>query len=254
MTEKPLTGRCIVTTRPAAQADGLASVLQNLGATVHNFPVITIAPADPAPLREIPLETCTLAFFVSPNAVDRALQIRPRADWPASLRVAAVGPTSAHALEAHGFGEVLCPHDRFDSEGVLALPEFSQQAVAGKRILIVRGEGGRELLADTLAGRGAKVLTVSCYRRICATLDPLPLEADFHAGKLSALVFSASQGLTFFLEIMGETGLRMLHELPTFAPHPRICEALRSAGAAWVILTPGGDAGIAEGIAQTLKN
>ncbi len=254
MNEKPLAGRCIVTTRPAAQADGLASVLQGLGATVLNFPVITIASADPEPLRELPLETCALAFFVSPNAVDRALQIRPRADWPATLRVAAVGPASAHALEAHGFSKVLCPHDRFDSEGVLALPEFSQQAVAGKRILIVRGEGGRELLADSLAGRGAKVLTVSCYRRICATLDPLPLEADFHAGKLSALVFSASQGLTFFLEIMGQAGLQMLCELPTFAPHPRICGALRSAGATRVVLTPGGDAGIAEGIAQALKN
>lgn len=252
MNPAPLTGRHIITTRPAGQESALVNALVDLGASVQNFPVIAIVPADPAPLRDLTLEAYSLAFFVSPNAIAQALSIRPRSEWPASLRVAAVGPASLAALNKEGFEAVLSPARDFDSEGVLALPEFSPEAVTGRRILIVRGDGGRELLADTLRERGAEVTTVSCYRRIRATLDTAPLSSQFHSGKLSALVFSASQGLTFFLEIMGPIGAQMLRELPVFAPHPRICEALRAAGVPTPILTPGGDEGIAKGIARTL--
>lgn len=253
MNTPPLAGCHVVTTRPDGQADGLARALESLGASVRNFPVIAIGPADPAPLRELQLAHFSLAFFVSPNAVSQALQVRPFGDWPAGLRVATVGPASVRTLEAHGFTEVLAPATSFDSEGVLALPEFAAQAIAGRRVLILRGDGGRELLADTLHDRGAEITTLTCYRRIRATLDPAPLTADFHAGKISALVFSASQGLTFFLEIMGQTGADMLRALPTFAPHPRICEALRAAGASATILTQGGDEGIARSIALALR-
>lgn len=252
MTRQPLSGHQIITTRPAAQAAGLIAALQEAGATAWNFPVIRIAPADPGALRTLRLDTFDLAFFVSPNAVDLAMQGRPAVEWPAGLRMAAVGPGSVRALESHGFRSVLSPAARFDSEGVLALPEFSEAAVAGRRILIVRGDGGREVLADTLRQRGAEVSIVACYRRICATLDPAPLEQEFRAGKISALVFSASQGLTFFLEIMGESGREMLCRIPTFAPHPRICEALLQAGASAPVVTAGGDAGIVADIVRTL--
>ncbi|GAB2896440.1 hypothetical protein GCM10027046_27360 [Uliginosibacterium flavum] len=248
----PLAGRCIVMTRPAGQAEGLARELQALGAEVLNFPVIAIEAADPAPLRALDLADFDLAFFVSPNAVEQAFKIRLPEEWPSALRVATVGPASARALAQQGYASVISPQSGFDSEAVLALPEFSSAAVAGKRVLLLRGEGGRDLLADTLRERGAMVEQVSCYRRVCAPLDPAPLLARFARGELAALVFSASEGLRFFLEISGETGREMLRVLPCFAPHPRICAALQAAGAPAPILTEAGDVGIATGIASGL--
>jgi len=246
---QPLTGRCVVTTRPAGQAVGLVRELAALGVEALNFPVIDIEAADPTALRGVDLAAFELAFFVSANAVVQTLRVRPRADWPASLRVATVGPASARALEAHGFAPVIVPTTGFDSEAVLALPEFSASALAGRRVLILRGEGGRELLADTLRTRGARVTQLDCYRRVCAKLDPAPLVARFERGELAALVFSASEGLRFFLEITGDAGRAMLGALPCFAPHPRICAALLAAGAAAPVLTAAGDAGIATRVA-----
>lgn len=249
---QPLRGCRIVTTRPDAQAAGLAAELGGLGATVENFPVIAILSADPAPLRQVDLAAYDLAFFVSPNAVEHALAIRPRGDWPASLRVATVGPASARLLRACGWGEVIVPEVGFDSEAVLALADFAPAAVAGRRVLLLRGEGGRELLAEVLRERGARVDACCVYRRAAAALDPAALVARFGRGELTALVFSASEGLHFFLAICGEAGLAMLRALPCFAPHSRILAALLAAGAADARLTPPGDAGIAAGIAAAL--
>lgn len=245
----PLARRCIVTTRPAGQAEGLARALQGLGAEVLNFPVIQIEAADPAPLHALNLADFDLAFFVSPNAVAQAFKIRPPEEWPPALLVATVGPASARALAVQGYASVISPQSGFDSESVLVLPEFSAEAVLGKRVLLLRGEGGRDLLANTLRERGATVAQVSCYRRVCAPLDPAPLLARFARGELAALVFSASEGLRFFLEITGEAGREMLRVLPCFAPHPRICAALQAAGAPAPVLTDAGDAGIAAGLA-----
>lgn len=244
----PLAGQCFVSTRPAGQEHGLRHALAALGGELLNFPVIEIEPADPAPLQALDLARLDLAFFVSPNAVEQAFNIRPFQEWPPALRVATVGPGSAQALVQQGYASVIRPDGGFDSEAVLALPEFSAQRLAGKRVLIVRGEGGRELLADTLRARGAQLSEVSSYRRRCATLNPEPLRRRFQCGELFALIFTASEALRFFLHILGEDGLPMLQALPCFAPHPRICDALRAAGAAQVQLTEPGDSGLAQGV------
>ncbi len=68
-------------------------------------------------------------------------------------------------MQGWGFAEVIAPQDGFDSEAVIALPEFAADAVRGRKVLIFRGDGGRELLADTLRERGASVEYVTCYRR-----------------------------------------------------------------------------------------
>lgn len=249
---RPAGARRIVTTRPEGQAAGLAAELRARGAVADNFPVIAILPAEPAPLRALDLSRCDFAFFVSPNAVEHAFAIRPRAEWPASLRVATVGPASARALQAQGWSEVIVPAAGFDSEAVLALPAFAPEAVGGRRVLLLRGEGGREVLADGLRARGACVEACCVYRRAPAMLDPAPLLAAFRRGELAALVFSASEGLRCFLAITGEAGVAMLAALPCFAPHPRIVAALAGAGARKALLTPPGDAAIAAAIVAAL--
>lgn len=253
--ERPLAGRCIAITRPRDQADSLIQVLESLGAEVLSVPVIEIAPLqDVSALQDLArrLPLSGLAFFVSPNAVHKTLEVIPAAGWPEGLKVSAVGPGTAAALRQHGFADVIMPPQHYDSEGVLALAEFQQAAVAGQQVIVFRGDGGRPLLVDTLRARGAVVEIVSCYQRRRSAPDLGPLLTAFRAGRLDGIAFSSSEGVRFFADLVGTEGEAMLAALPVFAPHQRIADELRQAGAPDVILTAAGDAGIAAGIWRRL--
>lgn len=244
---RPLAGCGVVITRPAAQMPALAAALEAQGATPWSFPVIDILPpADPAALSALAprLASFDLAFFVSPNAVAHALARLPRALWPAGLRVATVGPGTARALREAGFAEVLLPSARFDSEGVLDLPAFQTEALRGKRVLVLRGDGGRELVADTARLRGAEVELVACYRRIRATSDPQPLLAVWAAGQVHALSLTSSEGAGYFAEILGPSAPDVLAALPIFVPHPRIAARVQALGGVHVVPHEAGDQGL----------
>ncbi len=246
---QPLAGRSIVVTRPAGQADGLCAALAGLGAEALRFPLLTIAPlADPAPLHAAArrLADFSLAFFVSPNAVNFALDaMLAVAPWPSGLRVATVGRGSEAALAARGFGDVVAPHSGFDSESVLALPAFQSAEVAGRRVLILRGDGGRDLLGDTLTARGARVEYLTCYHRGGPSGDLAPLVARARAGRLDALTLTSSEGVAHLLALPGAAALRAV---PVFVPHPRIAAAARAGGFACVIATGPGDRGLIDGL------
>ncbi len=249
MAGQPLAGRSVVVTRPAGQADTLCAALAALGAEPLRFPLLTITPvADPAPLHDVArrLADFSLAFFVSPNAVNLALDaMQPFAPWPASLAVATVGKGSEAALAARGFADVIAPQSGFDSESVLALPAFQAGAVAGRRVLILRGDGGRDLLGDTLVQRGATVECLTCYHRGGPSDDPAPLVARARGGRLDALTLTSSEGVVHLAALPGAADLR---PVPVFVPHPRIAAAARDAGFSTVIATGAGDQGLIDGL------
>jgi uroporphyrinogen-III synthase len=150
----PLAGRTVVVTRPLAQGGALADAITAAGGRPLIFPLLEIAPAaDPQALADAVerLAGYALAVFISPNAVDYSLPaILDAGPWPSGLAAAAVGQGTVRALAAHGIDSCIAPRERFDSEALLALPELAGGRVAGRRIAIFRGDGGRELLADTL--------------------------------------------------------------------------------------------------------
>lgn len=241
---RPLAGRCIVVTRPAAQAEALMQGLRAEGAEPLFFPVIEIAPLeDTQPLRALAarLAEFEYAFFVSANAVAQTLAVLPRMHWPASLRIVTVGPGSARALQTAGFTDVLLPAEQFDSEGVLDLPDMQAAAVRGKRVLILRGNGGRELLASSLRERGADVEVVSCYRRVPAQTDPAHLRARADAGGIDALSFTSSEGARNFVALLGADAAPLLARVPCFVPHARIAAEMARLGAQTVRPTAAGD-------------
>lgn len=244
-----LAGRCIVVTRPAAQALSLVHAIEGLGGEALVFPTIEIVPvADTAELAAATraLDRFHLAFFVSPNAVEQALAyIRPRREWPPGLLVATVGRGSEAALARAGFATVIAPDRGFDSESVLALPQFQQGAVAGREVVVFRGDGGRDLLGDTLIQRGARVRYVTCYHRQRPAVDPAPLVAAARAGRIHALVLTSSEGVGNLRAMLGAEGWEALAGVPVFVPHPRIAEAVRQGGLGPVVLTGPGDAGVA---------
>lgn len=246
---RELAGRCLVLTRPRGQGEQLEALLHARGATVLQFPVTEILPLeDQSALLALArrLDEFSVAFFVSANAVRHFVSALPVATWPGSLRFATVGPASARALREAGVAEVIFPRERFDSEGVLALPAFQADAVAGRKVLILRGDGGRELVADTLFERGAQVEYLQCYQRRCACVDAAPLRAQ--SPLISGIVFSASEAIQHFCQILGDAAPEMLASVPVFVPHPRIAVAAERAGARQVVLTGAGDEGIVAGI------
>lgn len=248
----PLAGRGIVITRPALQAAPLAEMIRSAGGQPILFPVLEILDtADLAPLIDAVdrLDSFELAIFISPNAVLRAMnQIVARRTWPAGLRAAAVGKGSVKELKRFGITGVLVPTRSFDSEGLLALPELQQ--IDGWRVVIFRGDGGRELLGDTLAGRGASVEYVECYRRARPRSDATPLLRAWARNEVDAVTVTSSEGLRNLFEMLGKLGQSWLRRTPLLVPHPRIALAARELGCRNVVETAPGDEGLMAALQQ----
>jgi len=168
--------------------------------------------------------------------------------WPVSLKPAAVGQGTARELAAKGVFGCVVPSERFDSEALLELPEMAAESVNGRRVVIFRGDGGRELLADTLRERGASVDCITCYRRSGPSAGVQPLLAAWRSGQLDALTVSSSEGLRYLVDRLDAEGRAFLQKTPLFVPHARIAENARALGLSNIILTAAADAGILAGL------
>jgi len=248
---RPLSGRGIVVTRPAHQAADLVELIAAAGGYAILFPTIEIvAVSESQALTELidRLDTFDIAIFVSPNAVSQAMRlIRARRELPPRLALATIGRGGVRELERYGATRVAAPA-RFDSEALLDLPEMRE--VAGKRIVIFRGEGGRELLGDTLTARGAAIEYAQCYRRTRPHVDATPLLKAWERNHLHAITATSSDGLRNLVELVGKSASPWLRQTPLFVPHPRIEHAARELGFATVVLTAQGDAGLVRGLTQ----
>ena len=246
-----LAGRRVVVTRPGGQTGHMAALIRAAGGEPVLFPALEILDAED--LRSVlalidRLDAFDLAIFISANAVNKALDlVQVRRAWPAGLRVATVGRGSARALQRRGFAAVIAPGERFDSEALLDLPELKD--VQGKRVVIFRGDGGRELLGDTLSARGAVVEYAECYLRGRPQADVAPLLALAARRELDAFTVTSSEGLANLSDMLGEAGRQSLQQTPLFAPHERIAAAARALGVQTVVLTGPGDEGLVAGVA-----
>jgi uroporphyrinogen-III synthase len=252
MRRKPLAGKGIVVTRPAHQAAELTRLIRTAGGRPLPFPVIEIRDIDDlAPVHAVidRLDEFSVAVFVSPNAAEKGMAlVRARRAWPPRLKAAAVGSGGVKALARHGVTDVIAPVDRFDSEALLELPVFA--LVYGKRIVVFRGIGGRELLSETLRERGAVIEYVECYRRIRPHLDTAPLLHAWTRKELDAITVTSSEGLRNLLDMVGAPGREQTLNTPLFVPHPRIAETASELGIRKVIVTGPGDGGLLTGLSN----
>lgn len=236
-----LRGRRILVTRPRAQAGRLARLIEDAGGQALLFPAIEIEDVPP-PAALSRLQDFDLAIFVSPTAVAKAM---PHiGHWPASLRVAAVGAGTRRELEKRGIADVIAPTSGADSEALLATPQLGD--VGGKRIVILRGDGGRALLGETFVERGATVEHVTCYRRLL----PKPPAHSWQAGELDAVTASSSQGLDNLFAVLDQA---MLRSTPLVVPHERIAERARGLAVREVVLAGHSDEQMLEGLMAYFK-
>lgn len=252
----PLARRHVVVTRPAAQAGALAEAIRAAGGEPVLFPVLAISDVDdPSAVVAVAqrLEDYALAIFVSANAVNAAMKIiAPLRPWPAQLRAATLGKSSERELARHGITGVIAPSTRFDSEALLELPALQSAAVGGRRVVIFRGDGGRELLGDALTARGASVDYVCCYHRSQAASDTSTLAALWRRGRLDAITVTSSEGLRH-LHTLLEGWPALLRETPLFVTHARIVAQAQALGMDNVVATGPGDQGLIEALVKHFR-
>jgi uroporphyrinogen-III synthase len=225
----PLAGLAIMVTRAAHQARPLCRLIEDAGGRAVRLPVLEIQePQDGSRLDGLidRLGDFDIAVFVSANAVERAIaRIRARGASLAQLKLAAIGRKTADTLEALGYAVDLYPRQGFTSEDLLALGEL--HAVRGRRVVIFRGEGGREFLAEALQTRGAAVEYAEVYRRAAPSVDRQAMARYFDDEAVDLVAVSSAEGLRNLDGLCGARLRRHLRRIPLLVGSERMLETAR---------------------------
>lgn len=221
----------VLVTRPAEQAAALCRSIGGLGWRAIPFPAMLIEPlsADPS-LRASDYD---LLLFVSRNAALHGLPLL--GPIPGRVPIGAVGNGTAAQLSQLGQPVALIPESNADSEGLLALPAL--QRVAGLRVLILRGEGGRPLLGDTLRERGARVDYAEVYRRRLPAVEVGPLLALWP--ELDLVLVTSNEVLDNLESLLGPQAQERLSEKTLLVISERGLEHARARGYQRLLLAEG---------------
>ncbi|MTI15304.1 uroporphyrinogen-III synthase [Sansalvadorimonas verongulae] len=239
----PLEGLRVLITRPQPQANRLADFLQGKGAKTTLLPMVEIRPVLPAPKLE-ELSQFHKVIAISVPAVEVGFQkltgFHPDTKWFTP------GKGTAKALREKGI-HPQCPESEFTSESMLELPALKQ--VEGDNILILKGEGGRDLLTEELTRRGARVVAVVLYRRQCPDYSPTEIETTLASADINAIVATSGQIISNIQACV--PNLQDLILVPLIVPSPRVARQARKFGFKKVVISPGaGDQDIAEALLQ----
>jgi uroporphyrinogen-III synthase len=221
----------VLVTRPAHQADSFSRRVEQAGGVAIRLPTIKICPAKGrSTLLQNPqyLKAFDFAIFVSANAVDWVFsQLRKNA-LPESLQCVAVGKKTLLALECHDQSVVVTPKAGYTSESLLAQPEL--QSMQNKKVVIFRGEGGRELLAKTLRERGAVVKYVEVYRRCLPEYTDEQIRAIVQGMPVSVVMITSSESLNNLVTLFSRIDKSYLLNLPLILGSDRMLEMARQLG------------------------
>lgn len=247
----PDRGRILVT-RPAHQAGPLCQRLQDRGYRILRFPAIDIAWRNLDQTEESRLRAAAeqdLLLFTSINAVEGFRRLLARRDLPLPCRVAAaaIGTSTAAALEAIGFDQVLAAPAPFTSEALLDLPEL--RALAERPVMLVTGEGGRGLIAERLRLDGVRLSILPVYRRVLPDISPEPLLRALQEDDVQLSIVTSGEALTNLEELLGPKDWSRLQAVPLLTVSQRLAEKARQAGfSANILISPAGDAALARAV------
>jgi len=258
--------KTIIITRPAGQARQLIEVLtraieaSGVGKRslpeILSLPLLTIVPkADEHLAGHIAtaLGTADLAIFVSPNAIESVMRLLER-DWQdlskKIIPIGVMGGSSHLALKNHGIGleehptPIIIPknNENWDSEGLWKELQSLQWSWQGKKVVIFKGEGGRDWLADTLQKAGATVEAISTYTRVPLDVDnpswQLVREMDLSK---SLWLLTSSEAVRYLGEVMKDQFTQNLNVASALCPHHNIADAAEMIGFGEVFTSEPGD-------------
>lgn len=223
----------VLVTRPEPQGPLLCEQIERYHGKAIYFPVIIIEPPqDKTKLDQgiAKIDQQDWLIFISPQAVYACAE-KIHTYWPKfppKVRVAAVGQGTAQALKTANLPVDLYPADEWNSEGLLASEALS--AIEGKKVTLFRGEGGRELLANVLGERGAKVSHVIAYRRSLPRVDVSSFVDLFQDGKIDVIVCSSGEGVqNLHILLVKEIGANLL-DMPLVVVSERMKTLAESLG------------------------
>ncbi|AZP70237.1 uroporphyrinogen-III synthase [Pseudomonas poae] len=225
----------VLLTRPAEESTALAASLSDAGIFSSSLPLLDIQPLAVTPEQQAVFRNlgryCAV-IVVSKPAARLATQQLDQA-WP-QLPWFSVGAATAQVLAEHGLN-VHYPQTGDDSEALLQLPALREAVTRpGARVLILRGEGGRELLAQRLREQGASVDYLELYRRFLPAYEAGVLTQRIQLERLNGVVVSSGQGF-LHLQTLAGADWPQVAQLPLFVPSPRVLEMAQAAGAEKVV-------------------
>jgi hypothetical protein len=258
--------KTIVVTRPGGQArqlvEALSSSIERGGISKWNvpeiisLPLLTIVPKSDEQLADhicSVLQDADLAIFVSPNAIECVMRLL-ECNWQdfsqKIIPIGVMGGSSKHALQNHGIGQeesatpILMPknNDQWDSEGLWLELQTLGWDWKNKKVVIFKGEGGREWLADTLKHEGALVEAISTYSRVPLDVDnpawELIREMDFAS---SLWLLTSSEAVRYLGQVAQDQFTQSLESASALCPHHQIADAAEIIGFGEVFTTEPGD-------------
>jgi len=226
----PLNRLKILVTRPEQQAKNLCEMIAASGGQSIAFPVIEIVPIERQRWPEFSLAEQDMIIFVSRNAVANFINVIKQA-IPEQIQLVSVGAGSAASMREHGLRVDIQPNQSIGSEGLLLMPQFDD--MARKNVLIIRGKGGRELLADTLVQRGAVVRYLEVYER---ALPNPSLALCEQALTAECIVCTSVEGVKNLTKLL-QKGLKTFLDKPMLVVSERIKVVAESLGFKHIIVT-----------------
>ena len=224
-----LAGLAVIVTRPARQAARFIQLLGDRGATAIAFPTLAIEPVAIGSHKRPPLafDNFDWVIYTSANAVEQSLAQLGR---PGESRIGAIGRATARSLAEAGIVVHAVPESGSDSEGLLAHPGLSE--ARGRRILIVKGIGGRDVLRAGLLAGGAEVTTVEVYRRVRPEPSRQALDELSRAPGPGAVIATATSAevLESLLAMATEDHFPWLRGVPLLVPGDRVAAEARRLG------------------------
>lgn len=229
--DQSLAGAGVLVTRPAHQASGLLDRIAEAGGQPLACPVLVIEWREDEAVRSHigQLESGDWLVAVSPNAVDALRRLRETGEFPTKeLRYAAVGRGTADALEKAGFPVTAMPRSGEGAAALLDSPDFRD--LAGRRVAIVRGEGGRRILDEGLIAAGAEVLGLSLYRRVPRPPEPNRLATWMEQDVLDLVMLHSGGAVDALLASLPRSVAQPLCQRPVVAPSECVLKKAAEAG------------------------
>ncbi len=229
-----LQNRRVLVTRPAQQSQNLCDLIRSAGGEPILLPVIEIREKSVSEREVKLLNELTegdALIFISRNAarfIDHVVSISGyKFDI---LNVFAVGTGTRMVLDKIGIKNVICPEQGAGSEALLELEMLQEKAVQGTKIVIVRGEGGRELLQNTLRSRGANVCTIELYSRVKPEIEAASIEKIWKQTPPDVVLITSGEGLQNLIEITPPQERERLFNTPLVVISDRVRDMAISSG------------------------
>jgi uroporphyrinogen-III synthase len=223
--------RRVLVARPVGRGAAMLRALRAAGFDAIGLPTARIVAAPDARAARLALATARNAaaiVYSSPNAVRAAYALQPRLRLCRATAVLGVGPATVRALARRGC-KARVPARRYDSEGLLAHPALAASAVRGRDVLLVGAPGGRGLVAQALARRGARVVAAEVYARVLPRWDRRHRTALATPGP-RILVVSSVEAVAALACLAAPPEWTRLRAARAIASSQRVAAALRAAG------------------------